>query len=236
MNVSTLIFLLRNILGYFLFLELSHLSFSMPWNCLSFLFCLFVRLFLKSLLHFWPFLLSPHSLTIFYLSTECLSSSRVSLGPCPFLYIIFINNLTIVMPTLCIYSSDFSFEIQAHVSSILCDIYSWMSQGYIKINIFREKLMIFPQSQFISSVLHFSNSPKCVWTENLGANLNTLFTLSYWISLHKNLWNHLSLFYHHHLLWAIRFSSQDYRNGSILSSPDFDFSNPSCELQLKSTL
>lgn len=51
MIISTLVFLLSNILEYFLFLKLSHLLFLVPWNYLSFLLIFLAISFFSSV---WP--------------------------------------------------------------------------------------------------------------------------------------------------------------------------------------
>lgn len=71
------------LLSYF-FLA-TFLDISSFWSCLmsSFLCHEMILVYFPS---FLPFLLSHHRLIIYYLSTECLSSSRLCFGPCPFLY------------------------------------------------------------------------------------------------------------------------------------------------------
>lgn len=96
MDIPTLLFLLSNLLGYFLFLEHSHLLLSV---------------LLVFVLSFWPVLLSLNSRIIFNASNECLSSSKFCLGPCPFLYNLSINHLALLMPVLYIYRLAFSFRI-----------------------------------------------------------------------------------------------------------------------------
>lgn len=56
MDISTLVFLLSNILGYFLFLKLSHLLFLVPWNYFSFLLIFLVISFLSLV---WPSSIYP---------------------------------------------------------------------------------------------------------------------------------------------------------------------------------
>lgn len=48
------------------------------------------------------------------------------------------------MPTLYTYSLNVSFEIQAHMSSNPLDIYSWMPERHMKVNVSRNKLVIVP--------------------------------------------------------------------------------------------
>ena len=62
-------------------------------------------------LSFWLVLLFLNSFIIFDASTECLSSSKFSLGPCPFLCKLSRNSLTLLKPVFSTYRLAFSFGI-----------------------------------------------------------------------------------------------------------------------------
>lgn len=191
--------LLSNILGYLLFLNWSHLLFSVPWNSLSFLLIFLATSFLFSV---WP--------SSVRLATECLST----LGPVLSSHSLRERSYFINAYSLCL-RFDVSFEIQAHMSSSSLELLlnfwkdTWKSL-YLEVNSWS-----FPQTHSTSSVLDFG-SPPCLCRLETYEAASTLFDLSI-LDFTSKIPSEIiySLGFHHsHHFQAIVISSGDDRNGS----------------------